>query len=160
VKGLNKVMLIGRAGADPEMRGEGERRVASITLATSEKRKDKDTGEWKESTEWHRVSFFGKLAEIVESYVSKGSAIYCEGKLRTRSFEQDGVKKYATEILCNEMQMLDTKHAESGGGSRASSPDDRKHNGAGGRRPDNPPTRGKPGRSAPPDDGFDDDIPF
>lgn len=151
MKGLNKVMLIGRVGADPVMKGEGERMIASITLATTEKRKDQ------EETEWHRVAFFGKLAEIVHDYVKKGSALYVEGKLRTRSYEQDGVKKYATEILASEMNMLDSKGGESGASRGAPSPREPPSR-AGGRGPDNPPSR-KTSRP-PPEDGFDDDIPF
>ena len=106
--GVNKVILVGNVGQDPEMRGT-DKPVANVSVATSETWKDKNTGEKQEKTEWHRVVFFGKLAEIVGMYVKKGTKLYVEGKLQTRSWEQDGVKKYTTEIVANEMQMLDSK---------------------------------------------------
>jgi len=106
--GVNKVILVGNVGQDPELRGT-DKPVANVSVATSETWKDKNTGEKQEKTEWHRVVFFGKLAEIVGMYVKKGTKLYVEGKLQTRSWEQDGVKKYTTEIVANEMQMLDSK---------------------------------------------------
>jgi single-strand DNA-binding protein len=115
-RGVNKVILIGNAGNDPEFRvmpnGNG---VANVSLATSETWKDKTTGEQQEKTEWHRVIFFNRLAEIVEQYVKKGGKLYIEGRLQTRSWEQDGVKRYTTEIVASEMQMLDSR----GGGGNA-----------------------------------------
>lgn len=110
-KGVNKVILLGNVGAEvqsKQMPNGGM--VANISLATSESWKDKNTGAQQEKTEWHRVVFFRKLAEIVEQYVSKGSKLYIEGKLQTRSWEQDGVKRYTTEIVADEMQMLDSKN--------------------------------------------------
>ena len=109
-RGVNKVILVGNLGNDPEVRHmpNGDA-VANITLATSETWKDKNTGEQQEKTEWHRVVFFKRLAEIVEQYVKKGSKVYVEGRLQTRSWEQDGVKRYTTEIVANEMQMLDSR---------------------------------------------------
>ena len=83
--------------------------VANVSLATSETWKDKSTGEQQEKTEWHRVVFFNRLAEIVEQYVKKGTKLYVEGRLQTRSWEQDGVKRYSTEVVANEMQMLDSR---------------------------------------------------
>ena len=83
--------------------------VANISVATSESWKDKNTSEQQERTEWHRVVFFNRLAEIVEQYVKKGSKLYIEGRLQTRSWEQDGIKRYTTEIVANEMQMLDSR---------------------------------------------------
>jgi single-strand DNA-binding protein len=109
-RGVNKVILVGNVGQDPEtkyMPNGGA--VTNLTLATSETWKDKNTGEQVEKTEWHRVTFYQKLAEIVAQYVKKGSKLYVEGRLQTRSWEQDGVKRYATEIIANEMQMLDSK---------------------------------------------------
>ena len=85
--------------------------VANISIATSDSWKDRNTGEQQERTEWHRVVFFNRLAEIVEQYVKKGTKLYLEGRLQTRSYEQDGVKKYSTEIVANEMQMLDSRGA-------------------------------------------------
>lgn len=89
--------------------------VANVSLATSETWKDKTTGDQQEKTEWHRVIFFNRLAEIVEQYIKKGSKLYIEGRLQTRSWEQDGVKRYTTEIVASEMQMLDSR----GGGNAA-----------------------------------------
>lgn len=104
---VNKVILIGNLGADPEVRDlEGGAKVATCSIATSEKWKDKN-GEKQESTEWHRLVFWRGLAEVVEKYLKKGSSIYIEGKLRTRSYEnKDGVKTWTTEIEVRELQML------------------------------------------------------
>ena len=107
-RGVNKVTLIGNLGGDPETRymPSGDA-VTNITLATSESWKDKQTGEQKERTEWHKVAFFGRLAEIAAEYLRKGSQIYVEGKLRTRKWQaQDGSDRYSTEIVGDEMQML------------------------------------------------------
>ncbi len=108
---LNKVQLIGNLGRDPELRymPSGDA-VANIAIATTDKWKDKATGEAREATEWHRVSFFGKLAEIAGQYLKKGSSVYIEGKLKTRKYtDKDGVEKYATEIIADQMQMLGGK---------------------------------------------------
>ena len=105
---LNKVMIIGHLGGDPDTRymPSGDA-VTSITVATSESWKDKTTGEKKEQTEWHRISFFGKLAEIAGEYLRKGSHVYIEGSLRTRKYtDKDGVEKYATDIKADTMKML------------------------------------------------------
>jgi len=116
-RGVNKVILVGNCGGDPESRFlPSGGAVANVTMATSETWKDKSTGQAQERTEWHRVVFFNRLAEIVGEYVKKGSKIYIEGSLRTRSWEQDGVKRYATEIVASEMQMLDSRGASSGAG--------------------------------------------
>ncbi len=114
---LNKVQLIGNLGYDPEVRHlPGGEIVANISIATTEKWKDKATGEAKELTEWHRVSFFGKLAEIVEKYLKKGSAVYVDGSLRTRKYkDKDGVEKYATDIKAYALQMLGGKSAADNG---------------------------------------------
>lgn len=104
---VNKVILVGNLGRDPEIRylPSGEP-VANITLATSSKYKSK-TGEMVEETEWHRVTFFGKLAEIVSQYLKKGRSVYVEGRIKTRKYtDKDGIEKYATDIIANEMQML------------------------------------------------------
>lgn len=103
---INKATLLGHVGRDPEIRNmsNGDA-VATVSLATTEKWKDKN-GERQEKTEWHRLVFFGKLADIVEKYVHKGSLIYVEGKLTTRKWEKDGVDRYTTEINCNEMKLL------------------------------------------------------
>jgi len=111
-RGVNKVILVGNVGNDPEVRYmPNGNAVANISVATSDSWKDKNTGDQRESTEWHRVVFFNRLAEIVEQYVKKGTKLYLEGRLQTRSWEQDGAKRYSTEIVANEMQMLDSRGA-------------------------------------------------
>lgn len=114
-KGVNKVILIGNLGNDPEVRyTPSGSAVANITLATSESWRDKQSGELQERTEWHRVAFFNRLAEIVGEYLRKGSKIYVEGSLRTRKWQDKaGLERYTTEIVAAEMHMLDRK----GGGS-------------------------------------------
>lgn len=116
-RGVNKVILVGNLGQDPEARYlPNGGAVANITLATSESWRDKATGEMKEQTEWHRVVLFGKLAEVASEYLRKGSQVYIEGQLRTRKWtDQSGVEKYTTEVLVNvggTMQMLGGKQAE------------------------------------------------
>jgi len=108
-KGVNKVILIGRLGQDPEVKYlPSGGAVTNATIATSEKWKDKNTGQAQERTEWHRVVFFNKLGEIAGEYLKKGSMIYVEGALRTRKWQdKDGSDKYATEIVISELQMLD-----------------------------------------------------
>ena len=111
-RGVNKVILVGNVGNDPEVRYmPNGNAVANISVATSDSWKDKNTGDQQERTEWHRVVFFNRLAELVEQYVKKGTKLYLEGRLQTRSYEQDGIKKYSTEIVANEMQMLDSRGA-------------------------------------------------
>ncbi len=108
---VNKVIIVGNLGRDPEMRymPSGDA-IANVAVATSFKSKDKNTGEQKELTEWHRISFFGKLAEIVGQYLKKGSTVYVEGRLQTRKYtDKDGVEKYATDIVAESMQMLGGK---------------------------------------------------
>lgn len=150
-RGVNKVILVGNLGNDPEVRYmPNGNAVANVSLATSDSWKDKNTGEQQERTEWHRVVFFNRLAEIVEQYVKKGSKIYVEGRLQTRSWEQDGVKRYTTEIVANEMQMLDSR-GSTGSDFGESQPSAQR------------PAQSKPAQSggAPQNfDNFDDDIPF
>lgn len=150
-RGVNKVILVGNLGNDPEVRYmPNGNAVANVSLATSETWKDKSTGEQQEKTEWHRVVFFNRLAEIVEQYVKKGTKLYVEGRLQTRSWEQDGVKRYSTEVVANEMQMLDSRGGVSqdfGGSQMAAAPSAQ-------------PSQQQ--AAAPPQnfDNFDDDIPF
>ncbi len=120
--GVNKVILVGNLGKDPEIRTlENGRKVANFSLATSESYKDRN-GERVERTEWHNIVFWGPVADVIERYVKKGSKLYVEGKLRTRSYEQDGVKKYITEIDGQSMTMLDSKGgADSGSYERPAS---------------------------------------
>ena len=110
-RGINKVILIGNLGKDPETRYmPSGGAVTTVTLATSDTWKDKNTGEPQERTEWHRVVFFNRLGEIAGEYLKKGSKVYVEGSLRTRKWQgQDGQDRYTTEIVANEMQMLDSK---------------------------------------------------
>jgi single-strand DNA-binding protein len=114
---VNKVILVGNLGADPEVKylPSGDA-VANIRLATTDRYKDKASGEMKEVTEWHRVSFFGRLAEVVNEYLKKGSSIYLEGRIKTRKWQdKEGKDQYSTEIVAEQMQMLGGK-GDSGGG--------------------------------------------
>ena len=147
-RGVNKVILIGNCGNDPEIRYmPSGGAVANFSIATSEKWKDKQTGESKEKTEWHRVVFFGKLAEIIEQYVHKGTKVYVEGKLQTRKWQdKGGTDHYTTEIIGGQMQLLGSKQGDSGYPAQsAQNPRQQSHS---------------PQASMPMDDGFDDDIPF
>lgn len=121
MQGINKVILIGNVGNDPEVRQVGSTTLASISLATSERWKDKQTGERKEKTEWHRLKVWGKQAEIVQQYVTKGSKLYVEGSIETSSFEKNGEKRYSTEIKVSNFQMLGEK-GEGGDNRPASQP--------------------------------------
>jgi single-strand DNA-binding protein len=156
---VNKVILVGNLGADPETRylPNGDA-VANIRLATTESWKDKVSGEKKEITEWHRVVFFRKLAEIVGQYLKKGSAVYVEGRIRTRKWQdKEGQERYTTEIEANEMQMLGGRqNAASSSGGEAE---------YGGSMPTAPAassagSRSAPAKKAPSFDDMDDDIPF
>jgi single-strand DNA-binding protein len=116
---VNKVIIVGNLGKDPEMRAfpSGDQ-VANVTIATTDKWKDKQTGEMKEATEWHRVVFNGRLAEIVGQYLRKGSQVYVEGSLRTRKWtDQSGAEKYTTEIRADQMQMLGSRQGMGGPGA-------------------------------------------
>lgn len=155
---VNKIILLGRLGADVELRymPNGDA-VANIRLATSESWKDKATGEKREITEWHRVVFYRKLAEIVGQYLKKGSEIYVEGRIRTRKWQdKEGQDRYTTEIEANEMQMLGGRPAGSSAGDDASS------GGGGGGNEGGTGERQRPGPAAkaPSFDDLDDDIPF
>ena len=157
-RGINKVILVGNAGNDPEFRvmpnGNG---VANVSLATSETWKDKSTGDQQEKTEWHRVIFFNRLAEIVEQYIKKGSKLYIEGRLQTRSWEQDGVKRYTTEIVASEMQMLDSR----GGGDNSFGQSQSQGQGGGAAPAARSSSTSAAPQAAPANfDNFDDDIPF
>lgn len=116
MSGVNKVILVGRLGKDPEVRNfDNGGIVANFTVATSETYKDRTTGERKENTEWHNVVLWRGLAEVAQKYLHKGDLVYIEGKLRTRSWEKDGVTRYTTEVLADNMTMLSTRG--SGGGN-------------------------------------------
>ena len=183
-RGVNKVILVGNLGNDPESRFlPSGGAVTNITVATSETWKDKQTGQPQERTEWHRVVFFNRLAEIVNEYLRKGSKVYLEGSLRTRKWQdkQSGQDRYTTEIVASEMQMLDSRGAsQSGGGYQPQGDYDqggRQSGGqqsggqqpggqqSGGQQPGGPqgvPSGGGSSGTAPATDfgDFNDDIPF
>ena len=116
MSGVNKVILVGRLGKDPEVRNlENGATVANFTIASSESYKDKTTGEKKEITEWHNIVLWRGLAEISQKYLHKGDMVYIEGKLRTRSWEKEGVTRYTTEIVADNMTMLSTKGSSNSG---------------------------------------------
>ena len=152
-RGVNKVILIGNLGQDPEVKYmPNGNAVANITVATSESWKDKNTGENVDKTEWHRVVFFRRLAEIVGEYLKKGSKIYIEGKLQTRKWQdKNGKDNWTTEIIASEMQMLDSR----GGGS--SDFNQGQGQGADQSMQQSAPSQAAP---APANNDFDDDIPF
>jgi single-strand DNA-binding protein len=145
-RGINKVILIGHLGADPETKAlPSGTSVANISVATTENFKDKQSDQWQERTEWHRVALFGRLAEVAGEYLRKGSQVYIEGRLRTRKWQdKQGNDRYSTEIVANDMQMLGSR---GGGGAGAE-----------------PRTPARAGAQEPAGGGqaedFDDDIPF
>jgi single-strand DNA-binding protein len=150
-RGVNKVIIVGNLGGDPETRYmPSGAAVTNMTVATNESWKDKQTGEQKERTEWHKVAMFNRLAEIAAEYLRKGSQVYIEGKLRTRKWQdQSGQDRWTTEIIADEMQMLGGRGGAGGGGD------------FGGGAPSGGGQQG--GGNAPPQPGpddFDDDIPF
>jgi len=168
-RGINKVILVGNLGNDPEVKyTQAGAPITTISVATTDAWKDKNTGQMQERTEWHRVKFFGRLAEIAAEYLKKGRQVYIEGSLRTDKYTgKDGIEKYFTEVIANEMQMLGGMGGGEGGGgggggggySRGS---DRggaqggQGSGQGGGQ-----ERQQPSRQAPADNAFpDDDIPF
>ncbi len=149
-RGVNKAIIVGNLGRDPEVRYSANgNAIANVTIATTESWKDRQSGERQEKTEWHRVVFFSRLAEIAGEYLKKGSQVYIEGRLQTRKWEdRDGNERYTTEIVANEMQMLGGR---GGGDSQSDSPPDYSQAEAA------PASRGGGGGQ---DGDFDDDIPF
>ena len=145
-RGVNKGTLIGNLGNDPELRStQSGSAVANITLATSESWRDKETQETKERVEWHKVIFFGRLAEVVNEYLRKGSQIYVEGRIQTRKWQdKDGNDRYTTEIVANEMQMLGSRGVNSDSPTNQQSAS----------------TSQPASQSAIVNEPFDDDIPF
>jgi len=157
---VNKVIIVGNLGRDPEIRymPSGDA-IANIAVATSFKSKDRNTGEQKELTEWHRISFFGRLAEIVGQYLKKGSSVYVEGRLQTRKYtDKDGIERYSTDIIAENMQMLGGRQGMGGdagmddGGYESQRPAARQ-------APPAPAARPQP-KPAPNFSDMDDDIPF
>ena len=156
-RGINKVILIGNLGQDPETKYlPSGSAVTNVTVATSESWKDKQSGEQQEKTEWHRVVFFNRLAEIAGEYLRKGSKVYIEGRLQTRSWEdQSGQRRYTTEIVASEMQMLDTR---GGGGEYNQAPPQSESQGKRGGEAQQ--SSGSASQAPAGFDDFDDDIPF
>lgn len=169
-RGVNKVILIGNLGADPEVRYmPNGGAVCNFNVATSESWKDKQTGEQRTQTEWHRITIYRRLAEIAGEYLKKGSKIYLEGRLQTRKWQgQDGQDRYTTEIIANEMQMLDSRS----GGTAHFDDDARSNFGQSAQSapspdspsPDSPsptaPSSAEPAQNNSGFDDFDDDVPF
>lgn len=174
-RGINKAIIVGNLGADPETRyTAGGTAVTNVNVATSDTWRDKNSGEMQERTEWHRVVFFARLAEVAGEYLRKGSKVYVEGRIQTRKWQgQDGQDRYTTEIVGNEMQMLDSRGGGQGGGSAPFG------GGGGGQRPQqggqggsqsnqgggqqqggNQPQYQPPAADPGFDDDLDDDIPF
>ena len=148
-RGVNKAIIVGTLGQDPEMRYTANgSAVANISVATNETWKDKSTGEAQERTEWHRIVMFGKLAEIAQQYLKKGSQAYFEGRIQTRKWQDNsGNDRYSTEIVANEMQMLGGRPGAGGGAPMESGGQSQSQ------------SKPAPAETAPMDDGFDD-IPF
>jgi single-strand DNA-binding protein len=179
-RGVNKVILIGNLGQDPEVRYmPNGNAVTNVTIATSESWKDRESGQQQERTEWHRVVFFGKLAEIAGQYLRKGSKVYVEGALRTRKWQgQDGQDRYTTEIVVDingSMQMLDSRQGDQGGyqpqNQQPQQQPDQSYSQPPARQSNQPPKQqgnygsrpSAPAQNTPPPagmDDFDDDIPF
>lgn len=170
-RGINKVILVGNLGGDPEVRYmPSGNAVTNVTLATSESWKDKQTGQMQERTEWHRVVFFNRLAEIAGEYLRKGSKVYVEGSLRTRKWQgQDGQDRFTTEIVASEMQMLDSRGGAGDAGGYSSQPDPMGYGQPQQQQaPRRQPAQQQPAQQsqqapqqpAPGFDDFDDDIPF
>lgn len=176
MRGVNKVILVGNLGRDPEVRYlPSGGAVANVTIATSEAWKDKNTGQQQEQTEWHRVVFYGKLAEIAGEYLKKGSKVYVEGSLHTRKWQdkQTGQDRYSTEIKANTMQMLDSRGQGGGGGNQGGGDEfasggnfpsyedfDQGAAPAPSRAPQRPASAPAAAQRQAPADDFDDDIPF
>jgi single-strand DNA-binding protein len=170
---VNKVIIVGNLGRDPEIRymPSGDA-IANIAVATSYKSKDRNSGEQKELTEWHRISFFGRLAEIVGQYLKKGSSVYVEGRLQTRKYtDKDGIERYATDIIAENMQMLGGRQGM--GGDAGGYDGGGSYDGGNSGSYDAPPSRPAAPRQAPPAPAarpqpkpapnfsdMDDDIPF
>ncbi|SMN10996.1 Single-stranded DNA-binding protein [uncultured Candidatus Thioglobus sp.] len=153
-RGVNKAIILGTLGQDPDIKYTPSGvAVVNISVATNEEWKDKNTGEKQERTEWHRIVFFGRLAEIVSEYLRKGSQVYIEGRIQTRKWQdKEGMDRYTTEIVGSEMQMLGGK----GGGGGERKADTYNQSPAQSDQPSAPP----PPKPSQPSDDFDDDIPF
>ncbi|MGZ5155620.1 MAG: single-stranded DNA-binding protein [Caldimonas sp.] len=167
---VNKVIIVGNLGRDPEIRyTPNGSAVCNVSIATTRTWKNKDSGDKSEETEWHRVVFYDKLAEIAGEYLKKGRSVYVEGRLKTRKWQdKDGVEKYTTEIIANEMQMLGGREGMGGGGA-AGGGEDSGYGGGGGSSYERPAPAARPAgaaatrpaaKSSTGFDNMDDDIPF
>ena len=159
-KGVNKVIILGRLGADPEVNyGASGTAVAKLSIATNSSRKDPQSGDWIDETEWHRVTLFGRTAEIAGEYLRKGREVYIEGRLRTNKWQdkQTGQDRWMTEIIGNDMQMLGGRADSEYSGAPA--PDNRSYAAPAAPPPSSPPPAAASPAPAPVND-FDDDIPF
>jgi len=159
MRGVNKVILVGTLGKDPEVKFlPNGNAVCNFSMATSEAWRDKNSGEMQEATEWHNISMFGKLAEIAGEYLRKGSKAYIEGKLKTRSWDDQatGQKRYKTEVQADQLQMLDNKAADGGGGGQQQAAPAQRQQASAPRQAAAAPKDAMPTRQ----DQFDDDIPF
>ncbi len=168
---VNKVIIVGNLGRDPEIRYNPNGGAwCNVTIATSRVRKNKDSGDKTEDTEWHRVVFFDKLAEIAGEYLKKGRSVYVEGRLQTRKWtDKDGVEKYTTEIVASEMQMLGSREGMGGGAAAAGEDSGYGGGGGGGGNYERPAPASRPAaaaanrpaaKSSTGFDNMDDDIPF
>ena len=157
-RGVNKVILVGNLGRDPEVRySPNGQAVANVTIATSESWKDKNTGEKQERTEWHRIVFWGKLAEIAGEYLKKGSQIYVEGRMQTRKWtDKEGHEKYTTEVVANEMQMLGSRQGQGAPPSEFNQDEPATASAPAGASRASSPAKAGAGSGG----DFDDDIPF
>ncbi len=156
-RGVNKVILVGRLGIEPDIRSTASgMTIVTISLATGFSTKDRETGQWKEETEWHRVVFFDKLADVAKQYLKKGSQVYVEGSIRTRKWQdQSGQDRYTTEIIVREMEMLgnrDDNASSQGNNNQAYSQP--------AKSPTPIPAPAKPIPPPLPDKNFDEDVPF
>lgn len=150
-RGINKVILVGNLGADPDVRYSANgNAVTKIRIATSDQWKDKQSGEMQERTEWHRVTAFGRLAEIMGEYLKKGSQVYIEGRLQTSTYEKEGQTHYSTDIIASDMQMLGGRGGQGGGGDFGGGDRERSQGGS----------SSAPSRAPASNNDFDDDIPF
>jgi single-strand DNA-binding protein len=160
-RGINKVILIGNLGRDPETKyAQNGSAVTNFSVATSESWRDKGSGEQQERTEWHNIVCFARLAEIAGEYLRKGSKVYIEGSLRTNSWEQDGQKKYKTEVMARELQMLDSRGGMGGGMDSGTGGGQQAPRGAPTGFENNAPAMADNAPTLSDDTDFEDDIPF
>ncbi len=161
-KGLNKVMLIGRLGGDPEVRySAAGMAITNINIATNQSTKDRQTGEWVDVTEWHRIVLFDRLAEIAGEYLRKGSQVYVEGRLQTRKWQdQSGQDRWTTEVVANEMQMLGGRSDNASGGYGSGPSTGSEYSPAPQQQAPRPASPPMPAAATTSNNNLDDDVPF